>query len=584
MCGIIGCNFKTYNFNEAIINLKYRGPDNLGFYEYKNNQFGHTRLSIIDLNEEANQPMIFDDLIITFNGEIYNYQELIKAENLKCITKSDTEVLIRLYQKYEQNFLNKLNGMFAFCIYDKRKDSFFCSRDRFGKKPFYYYFKDAKFIYSSEIKSILKLLNTIPSMNRNAFYEYLTFMTPINDNTFYEDIKKLKAGHYIIYDNKSLKIEKYYDICDIQTTYSNEKEVLENVEALLINSVKKRLVSDVEVATLLSGGIDSSLISALYSQYSNKQINTFCIGYDEHTHYSELPHARIAANHIKSNHRELIIGKKEFIETIDTMLDHTDEPFADSAAIPTYLLSQFIHKQGIKVALSGEGSDESFLGYDNYFKILQYYQKGGKNLPFSLTKEWEYEQRAYLGKPIYQTCGETFTENQKAKLLHNYKEKDLITNYIAYNDSPTKWLTYIDFKIWVAEVLMTKIDRMSMANSLELRAPFLDHQIVEYMLSVNDTIKQGNTNKFLLKKVAIKYLPTEIVNRQKKGFSFPFIEWLYDEYKDEILNTILKANKLLNIFNEDFVKLIYNEAKEKRFKQHIWCLFIFARWLRKVYV
>lgn len=314
MCGIIGCNYKIDNFHKAIELLNHRGPDNLGFYEYKNNQFGHTRLSIIDLNEEANQPMIFDDLVITFNGEIYNYQELIKEENLTCLTKSDTEVLIRLYQKYEKEFLNKLEGMFSFCIYDKKKNSFFCARDRFGKKPFYYYYKDNKFIYASEIKSILKLLNTKPQINNNAFYEYLTFMTPINENTFYQDIKKLSAGSYIFLDEKSFKIEKYYDINNIKTTQDNEKEILENIETLLINSVKKRLVSDVEVATLLSGGIDSSLTSALYAKFSNKQINTFCIGYDEHTHYSELPYAKIVAKHINSNHHELIIGKKSLLK------------------------------------------------------------------------------------------------------------------------------------------------------------------------------------------------------------------------------------------------------------------------------
>ena len=317
MCGIIGCNFKSAEFKNSIELLIHRGPDNQGYYEYKNFLFGHTRLSIIDLNEEANQPMIFDNLLITFNGEIYNYLELIKEENLNCVTKSDTEVLIRLYQKYERNFLDKLNGMFSFCIFDMKKESFFCARDRFGKKPFYYYFKDGKFIYSSEIKSILKLLNTIPQMNDNAFYEYLTFMTPINNNTFYKDINKLEAGNYIYLEKNNLKVNKYYDICNIKTTQFNEKKILEKIEELLINSVKKRLISDVEVATLLSGGIDSSLTSALYAKYNNKQINTFCIGYDEHTHYSELPFAKIVAKHINSNHHELIIGKNEFIETID---------------------------------------------------------------------------------------------------------------------------------------------------------------------------------------------------------------------------------------------------------------------------
>ena len=582
MCGIIGTNFASKKFNDAVNLLNHRGPDNQGIVEYNNNQFGHTRLSIIDLDNEANQPMEFDDIIITFNGEIYNYQELIKSENLQCLTQSDTEVLIRLYQKYNTDFLNKLNGMFSFCIYDKKKDKFFCGRDRFGKKPFYYYFKDGRFIYASEIKSILKLLNTKPYMNKTALYEYLSFMTPINDTTFYENIKKLPAGYFLSVEKDTINIEKYYDIDAIETKEYKESEVLEKIEELLIDSVKLRLTSDVEVATLLSGGLDSSLTSALYAQYSEKQINTFCIGYEEHTHYSELPFAKIAAEHIGSNHHEVILTKKDFIETIDKMLEHTDEPFGDSASIPTYFLSQYIHNQGIKVALSGEGSDESFLGYDNYFRMLQYYQSNPIEKPFDLTKEWEFDNRKLNSQDIYQTCGETFTEKQKELLFKNYKADDYLEKYKT-DYPPFKWLTYIDFKIWIAEVLMTKIDKMSMAHSLELRAPFLDYRLVDFMLGVEEKLKVGTTNKSLLKQVAKKYLPSGIIHREKKGFGSPFIEWLYEEYGDEILTTILDVNKKCNLFNEEFVIFLYNEAKEKRFKQHIWNLYIFARWFHKNY-
>lgn len=582
MCGIIGTNFNTEKFASSVDLLNHRGPDNQGIFLYKNNHFGHTRLSIIDLDHEANQPMQFDDIIITFNGEIYNYKELIISENLKCITKSDTEVLIRLYQKYNTEFLNKLNGMFSFCIYDKKQDYFFCARDRYGKKPFYYYFQNNKFIYASEIKSILNILETKPAIDMNALSEYLSFMTPINGNTFYQNIKKLPAGHYLEVNSDTMAITKYYDINDIKTTEDNEEKVLTKIEKLLINSVKKRLTSDVEVATLLSGGIDSSMTSALYAKYSDTQINTFCIGYDEHTHYSELPFAKIVAKHINSNHHEVTMTKKDFIATIDKMIENTDEPFGDSASIPTYFLSQYIHKQGIKVALSGEGSDEIFLGYDNYFKMLNYYASSGSNESFNLTKEWEYNNRAYKKEQIYRTCGETFTEKQKELLLKGYKNKNCIENYKS-DYPPYKWLTYIDFKIWIAEVLMTKIDRMSMAHSLELRAPFLDYRLVDYMLSVDEKLKRGNTNKSLLKKISKNYLPDEIIHRQKKGFSSPFIEWLYEEYKDTILDTILEVNEKIDIFNEDFVKLIYNEAKEKRFKQHLWNLYIFARWFHKNY-
>ncbi|QOG12155.1 asparagine synthase (glutamine-hydrolyzing) [Arcobacter sp. FWKO B] len=584
MCGIVGANFISNNFDKAVNLLKHRGPDNQKSYEFDGNLFGHTRLSIIDLDDEANQPMIFDDIIITFNGEIYNYKELTLNENLLCKTKSDTEVLIRLYQKYGIKFLDKLNGMFSFCIYDKKLQQFFCARDRFGKKPFYYYFQNGKFIYASEIKSILNLLGFTPKVNLSALDEYLSFLAPLNNNTFYTGINKLPSGYSLTLKGNHINIDKYYDINNIETKYFDEKSILEDVENILLKSVNNRLVGDVEVATLLSGGIDSSLVSALYAKQSKKTINTFCIGYDEHIHYSELLYAKIVAKHIKSNHHELIISKKDFIDTIDKMLNHTDEPFGDSASVPTYLLSEYIHKHGITVALSGEGSDESFLGYDNYFKMLNYYNNTqSKQEDFNLTKEWEYNNRAFLNEHIYRSCGETFTTNQKRLLLSNHSERDLLNKYQS-TYSPVKWLTYIDFKIWIAEVLMTKIDRMSMAHSLELRAPFLDYRLVEYMLGVDDKVKLGNTNKYLLKQIATKYLPNEIVHRQKKGFSSPFIEWLYDEYHSEILTKIERVNKELNLFNMDFVKFLYNEAKEKRFKQHVWNLYIFARWYEKVYM
>jgi len=582
MCGILGTNYQTDNFKQALHLLDNRGPDNQTVLNFDNNQFGHTRLAIIDLDDEANQPMEFDDIIITFNGEIYNYKELIINEQLNCITKSDTEVIIRLYQKYDAQFLNNLNGMFSFCLFDKKKNKFFCARDKFGKKPFYYYSQKGKFIYSSEIKSILKLLKNKPPINMNAFEEYLSFMTPIT-TTFYSGIEKLAAGHYLVFKNKELTISKYYDIDKIETIPNQkEEDILENVENLLIDSVKQRLNSDVKVATLLSGGLDSSIISALYTKIANQRINTFCIGYDEYTHYSELAFAKQVSKHINSIHHEVIMTKKDFIETIDLMLEKMDEPFADSASIPTYFLSKFIHRHGIKVALSGEGSDESFLGYDNYFNVLDHYKSTGNEIPFQWTKEWEYNNRAFNKETIYRSFGETFTEKQKQLLLKNYKIKNNNLNDLS-TYPPFKWMTYIDFKIWIAEVLMTKIDRMSMSHSLELRAPFLDYRLVEYLLTINEDIKKGTTNKYLLKTISTKYLPKEIIHRKKKGFSFPFIEWLFEEYGDNILNTILNVNKELNLFNEDYVKFIYNEAKEKKSKQHLWNLYIFSRWYNKHY-
>lgn len=598
MCGIVGINKNIDDslFNKALQTISHRGPDNQSLLHIDDCTLGHTRLSIIDLDSEANQPMLYDGIAIVFNGEIYNYQELKKEYKLECKTKSDTEVLIRLYQKFGINFLDKLNGMFAFCIYDTNTKKLFLARDRFGKKPLYYYHTNNTFIFASEIKAILAILPTTPPLNKQALYEYLSFMTPLVPNTFYDGIYKLPAGHFMLVEN-NITISKYYDIDEFEYKIFDEKQALTDIEALLIQSTQLRLVGDVEVATLLSGGIDSSFTSSMYARLSNKKINTFSIGYDEYLHYSELDYAKIVAKHIDSNHHEIIMTKQSFIDTIDKMLSHTDEPMADSASIPTYLLSQYIHNQGIKVALSGEGSDESFLGYDLYFKLFKFYKiqdevsQDNKSFlnsyhqnNFNLSKDWEYFNRTYNNTNIYQTMGETFTQIQQTKLFKSYNTLDHTKDYILKNYDCTKWVSYIDFKIWIAEVLMNKIDRMSMAHSLELRAPFLDHNLVEYLMQVAPNIKMGDTNKYLLKKIAINYLPEQIVYRQKKGFSSPFIEWLYDEYKDSILEDILEVNKELDIFNEDFVKFLYNEAKHTRFKQHIWSLYLFAKWYKRTYL
>ncbi len=592
MCGILGGNFLHNNFSHALKYIENRGPDFQEIKTINKNTFCHTRLSIIDLDNEANQPMVFDEILIVFNGEIYNYQELIKEHNLHCKTKSDTEVLIRLYQKYDKEFLNYLNGMFSFCIYDIKKDSFFCARDRYGKKPFFYYYENSKFIFSSSLRSILALLEKKPSLNKVALSQYMQYFVSLGENTFYNGIKKLEAASFLTLEKNQIHIKKYYKI----NTYKKIKEesrALEDIEKLLFNSVEKRLTSDVEVASLLSGGIDSSLISALYTKISGKKINTFSVGYEEYENYSELNYAEITAKHIGSNHHPLVINQKDFINAFESTLEALEEPHADSAAIPLYLLTKKIKDMEIKTVLSGEGSDEIFLGYDNYAKFLKYYEFE-KTLSTSQTqfldsiiialqnntKESEYLRRIIKKENLYNSFGEVFTSIQKKKL---FKKVPTFKSETAKKD-PVDWMSYIDLKIWLGEGLLSKVDRISMANSLEVRTPFLDYNLVNYMFSVQSDIKVGNTNKYLLKKIASKYIPKEIINRTKKGFNSPFNEWIQAEYKDEILALILRVNKQSNLFNENYLKEIYHLAKSRKFKQHLWSIYIFSKWFDKEYL
>ena len=595
MCGILGANFLSNNFNQALDLLNNRGPDYKNSISLENKQFGHTRLAIIDLNEEANQPMIFDDILLVFNGEIYNYKELIHVEHLECKTASDSEVIIRLYQKYKFDFLNKLNGMFSFCIYDMKKNLYFCARDRYGKKPFFYHFKDNKFIFSSSIKSVLKLLDYKPNLNKVALSKYMQYFVSFGEDTFYQDIFKLEASTYMIYDpnnSSELQKKKFYRINTYKATKS-EIDALNDIEELLINSIETRLTSDVEVASLLSGGIDSSLISALYTKISGKKINTFSVGYDEHKNYCELEYAQITANHINSNHTPVVINQKEYINHFHQTLDLLEEPHGDSAAIPLNILTKKIHQSGIKTVLSGEGSDEIFLGYDNYSKFLKYYEfekslSNEQNLFLNdiigalqnNTKESEYLRRIVKKQNLYNSFGEIYTDIQKKRL---FKKVPSFKSETAKQD-PVDWMSYIDLKIWLGEALLSKVDRISMGNSLEVRTPFLDFNLVNYMFSVDSNIKVGDTNKYLLKKIASKYIPDVIINRTKKGFNSPFNEWLNKEYKQEILNIIVEVNNETNLFNYEYILHIYELSKSNKFKQHLYSLFVFSLWFKKEYL
>ncbi|MGB1226294.1 MAG: asparagine synthase (glutamine-hydrolyzing) [Poseidonibacter sp.] len=595
MCGILGTNFLSNNFEQALQIQNNRGPDFQKSVKTNDNLFGHNRLAIIDLKEEANQPMIFDDILIVFNGEIYNYKQLIIDEELECKTASDTEVLIRLYQKYGTDFLNKLNGMFSFCIYDMKKEKYFCARDRYGKKPFFYYFKDNKFIFASSIKSVLKLLDKKPNLNKVALNKYLQYFVSFGEDTFYQNILKLEAATYLIYEPKKSKelVKKRFYKINTYKKIKDESTALKDIEELLISSVESRLVGDVEVASLLSGGIDSSLISALYSKISGKKINTFSVGYDEYKNYCELDFAQITAKHIGSNHHPVVISKKEYINNFHETLDALEEPHGDSAAIPLNILSQNIHQSGIKTVLSGEGSDEIFLGYDNYAKFLKYYEfekslTNGQNdflntIVSALqnnTKESEYLRRIVKKQTLYNSFGEIYTDIQRKKLFNK------VPSYKAEKpkNDPVDWMSYIDLKIWLGESLLSKVDRVSMHNSLEVRTPFLDFNLVNYMFSIESNIKVGNTNKYLLKKIASKYIPEEIINRTKKGFNSPFNEWLNEEYGKSILNTILEVNNTTNLFKEEYIRHIYELSLNRKFKQHLYSLFIFSLWFKKEYI
>jgi len=592
MCGILGINFTPEsNFSEALKLLQNRGPDNISTKQIGYNYFGHARLSIIDLDSEANQPMCFDDLLIVFNGEIYNYKELTQDESLVCKTTSDTEVIVRLYQKYDTEFLKLLNGAFSFCIYDKSKNRYFCARDRYGKKPFYYYSSNGRFIFSSTIKPIIQLLGFTPKLNKIALSQYLQYFTPLTPNTFYDGILKLPKASYCVFENEKLRIKKYYRLKTYKRIYE-EKIALDMCEKDLIKSVELRMNSDVEIGSLLSGGIDSSLVSTMYANLSGKKIKTFSVGYEGYEKYCELPYAKKIAIDIGSEHYEIRFKKQDFIDNLDEVLDAIEEPHGDHAANPLLHLMKTIKSVGIKTVFSGEGSDELFLGYNNYQKFYDYYEfkktlsnEQKKFLKLNLgtassnTKEIEYLQRIFNDDNLYNSFGEIFTKLQKAKL---FKKIPLFDEPVEKSDC-IDWMSSIDMDIWLGESLLSKVDKICGANGVETRNPFLDFNLVDTVFSIESKLKLGNTNKYLLKKIASKYIPQEIINRRKKGFNSPYNEWLMEEFGDDLLIEILKANQSHNLFNELYIKELFLYAKENKLKQHTYALWLFSAWYNKTY-
>ncbi len=596
MCGIFGIVGNNYDKNlaiKSIESLKHRGVDATCYKFLDNGFLGHTRLSIIDPYIEANQPMNDGEVSIVFNGEIYNFSELKKELDYPFKTTSDTEVIIASYLKWGIDFVNKLVGMFAIAIVDR--DKLYLIRDRFGKKPLYYSCQNSKLIFASEIKAITPHLNS-KTLNQNSLLNYLSFLSSIAPDTFYDEVSKIPAGYYLKYQNGDIELKQYYYLKPSYDLIESESLAIELIEEQLLKSVDYRLVSDVEVGAFLSGGIDSSLVSAI-AKKKMKSLKTFSIGYDEYKSYDEREYAKVVAKHINSDHYELEISKSDFLNAIPKVIYHLDEPLCDSACVPTYLLSQFVASHGLKVALVGEGSDESFLGYSKYFEHLDI-EKAGElkhknwlknflNEHISLNKEWEWYRRAFSDEVIYRTIGENFTDLQKEMMLNIAVSKNHSLQVISKYYSEFKnlaiqnhalWYSFIDFKIWISEVLMSKVDRMSMAHSLELRAPFMESKLIELAFSISPNLRIGSESKYLLKKIARKYIPSEIVDRKKKGFSYPFIEWLHSSKE---LDIILDMNRVHNIFKSDKLEYLIKESKKGKFKQHVYALYIFSLWYQK---
>lgn len=604
MCGIVGFIDKSKNKKKTIKEMadliKHRGPDSDGYYVDEDAALGFRRLSIIDL-EGGDQPIYNEkkDKLVFMNGEIYNYQELkeeLIEKGHKFSTKADTEVLIHGYEEYGTDILNRLRGMFAFVIYDTKKKELFGARDFYGIKPLYYYVTDDEFMYASEIKSFLGHPNFKKELNRDMLEDYLTFQYSVGEDTFFKDVYKLRPGHYFKYKNNKLIIEEYYSLKFDQDNSKSEEEWKKSIKNLLEDTVKAHKVSDVEVGSFLSSGVDSSFIAT-----ASNVDKTFTVGWDD-KNYSEIDYAKDLSKMINVKNISKKISKKEYFDNFSNIEYMMDEPLADPSAIALYFVAN-IASNNVKVALSGEGADEIFGGYNIYhepYSVSWYYK-----IPYKI--------RRFLGVIVYpirhhrgfnfiyrrsrnledRYVGNAFMfEPSESKKILNYKMKpttykDLTRKYYRKAkryDEVTK-MQYIDFNFWLIGDILLKADKMSMANSLEVRVPFLDRVLIDTARKIPTKykIKDGKT-KYLFREIAHEILPEKWSNKKKLGFPVPIREWLKEEDTYNLIkDTFSKSEEFFK--PKKIIRLLDEHKKGKKDNSRkIWTIYSFLVWYDEFFV
>ncbi len=620
MCGITGF-FSTNKQFEKLDLIKmtsaiiHRGPDAQGYFTDGVCGLGHARLSILDLSEQANQPMYSADEqhVIVFNGEVYNFQELAKQIEYPLRTQSDTEVLVELFIKQYVKFVYQLNGMFAMAIYNRVSGELFLFRDRLGIKPLYYYWDESEsgqvnFVFASEMKALLKLDQIDRELDMSAVSDFLHLGYIPAPKSIFKKIHKLPPGHWLKVSREGLHSEPYWELGnkvydqatqERLTLLNKETEAKKQLLKLLQSSVQYRLISDVPLGVFLSGGIDSSTIAALASEASEQKINTFSIGFEEDPR-RETPHAYEVAKHLDTHHHEFILSIKEVQDLIPSLIDIHDEPFADSSALPTYLISKLAREQ-VKVVLGGDGGDELFLGYGMYQwaeRLSQgFWQNMRKPVAMSLgllgdskyqkaSRLFSYPNRRTLASHIFSQEQLLFSRKELNFLLH----QEMLPGYyqaLEHNRelSPSERQALFDLEMYLPDDLLVKVDRATMRHGLEARVPFLDHRVVEFAVNLASHLKyRKKERKYLLKQILYDYLPKNLFERPKQGFSIPLVEWLQGD-----LNYLIEeylSQRVIEQFDivryEPVAMMKQKFAKGKTFYYNrLWALIVLHQFLVK---
>jgi asparagine synthase (glutamine-hydrolysing) len=622
MCGISGfCDFKKKSNKHTLVNmtdvLHHRGPDDSGysFYgnDYANIGLGHRRLSILDLSTHGHQPMAYKSLEIVYNGEVYNFKEIrVELEKYDYIfeSDSDTEVILKAYHKWGIKAVDRFNGMFAISIYDKENEKLIFIRDRAGVKPFYYYWKNDLFLFASELKSFYEHDDFKKDIDLDSVALFLQMGYIPQPHSIFKNTYKLKAGHYLELNIKTskLKIKKYWDVIDFYNMPKldvSEDEAILKIEELLKSSFEYRMVSDVPVGVFLSGGYDSSVVTALLQHGRKEKLKTFTIGFYEEK-YNEAHHAKKVSEYLGTEHTEYYCTQKEAIDVIPTLSEFYDEPFADVSAVPTMLVSK-IAKEKVTVSLSADGGDEIFGGYNKYVSKLERQSQIMSNLKIfgnkNLNSIARYLQNSGLRKDAFfenkvaKLCFEDGIELQKLipyfstpvsneRLIKGYKYKKMKTSFDDIEnlnntlDSFDKMFA-IDYKTYMVDDILHKVDRATMSVSLEGREPFLDHRIIEFVSRLPSDIKIKNGDKkWLLKQITHKYLPKKIMDRPKMGFGIPVEEWLKNELKNYVEECLSEKNEsVLDGKELENIKRLFFLGRVNY--QLVWNILIFQMWHKR---
>ena len=620
MCGIAGIvsSDRTERIEEALVHqmceaIVHRGPDDEGLLARNNVGLGMRRLSIIDLSG-GHQPIFNEDRSawIVFNGEIYNFPELrpeLEAHGHHFSTHSDTETIVHLYEEMGADCVQKLRGMFAFALWDDRRQSLLIARDRLGKKPLHYALHNGKLYFASEIKSILTVAPELAEVNRAALMQYMYLGYVPDPATAFSKIHKLPPGHLLEFQHGELRVRKYWDVPQYGThAPMSEEECLEEMEARLAEATRIRLISDVPLGALLSGGTDSSTIVALMARASSRPVKTFAIGFRQ-ADFDESQYARLVAQKFATEHHELIL-EPDVVASLEKLTSSMEEPFSDPSILPTYFVS-CLARQHVTVALSGDGGDELFAGYTRYGiqqrrqaaalipkgawrfyreRLFPLLPKGmrGRQLSYNLSLPW---QERYADEvcliPAFERDMPLLSPEFRATIAESGDPQEILLQLFAKAPAsdPISKMLYVDTKTYLVEDILTKVDRMSMLTSLEVRVPILDHMFVEWVTSLGPEWKmRDGKQKYIFRKLAERVgVPREVLYRPKRGFALPLVHWTRNEMKDLILGVLLDPCTLQRGYlDPKGVRHLLDEhmSGKRNHSGRVWRLLLFELWHR----